>query len=372
MRPTSVLFLSPLLSVGGEELSTLSLARELIRRGHRVGILGSKGPLWEELERAGVRMADSGPYRRSLAGIHSQARIIRRLIAEWGIEIVHSQSVLPTLAAAWALREASKREIPLIFHDRAIHRYSYVLLGRLFNRLTTCVIANSDYEKRRLIQHGVKESHCIRVYNCVNVAVPDNASPTAKVKQELGIAAEAMVVGTVGRLVKEKGLTFLLRAFARVVEACPRTVLLLVGSGEMHEELTREVARLGISGQTIFRGARRDLGRIYPVIDVFVLSSIFETFGNAALEAALFGKAVVATHVGGLPEAVVHGETGILVPPGDVGALSVALLRLLRNRDESEAMGRAGRERVRRYFTPERVADEVEQVYEHLLSRPAE
>jgi glycosyltransferase involved in cell wall biosynthesis len=102
-------------------------------------------------------------------------------------------------------------------------------------------------------------------------------------------------------------------------------------------------------------------------MDLFVLSSMFESFGNVALEAALFGKAVVGTRIGGLPEAVADGETGILVPPSDARALSGALLRLLQNKDKREAMGGAGRKRVLQYFTPKRVADEVENVYARVL-----
>lgn len=358
-----------MVAVGGEELSTLSLGRELIGRGYRVSIVGSKGPLWGEFQHVGVETIDSGPYRRSLGGIRVQAEIIRRVVGSQGIDVIHSQSVFPTLAAAWALRGRKSRRVPLIFHDRGIREFSYIILGPLFNHLTECVIANSDYERSRFLRNGLSLTRCVRIHNCVNLDLPAEGPDCAAAKRELGIPEGKEVVGTVGRLVKEKAYDSLLKAFALSLKVCPNTVLLIVGDGPLRGRLEDEAERLGIRGRVVFAGGRRDLQNIYPLMDIFVLSSVFESFGNVALEAALFGKAVVATRVGGLPEAVVDGETGILVVPSDIDALAAAVIRLLQNTADRRALGEAGRRRVLQYFTPERVADEVEQVYAYALSR---
>ncbi len=357
--------LSPLVAVGGEELSTLSLTRELIRRGNRVVQMASRGPLWDEFEDAGAEMIDTGPYRRSVAAVVAQARLIRTAVVESEVDVVHAQSVLPALAAACALRSVRQR-IPLILHVRGVHRPTYVLLGRLFKHAIDCIIANSDYELARLRRHGVDAKRSVRIYNCVNVLPGDGAEDPSALRRELGIPSAAPVIGTVGRLVKEKALPDLLRAFALLLPSCPDAVLLVVGEGALRPRLEAEAMRLGLGARVTFTGARRDLARIYPLIDVFALSSTFESFGNVALEAAFFGRPVVATRVGGLPEAVVDGRTGLLVPPSDPAALSAALLRLLRDPAARTALGTEGRWRVLRHFTPERVADEVEWVYERV------
>jgi glycosyltransferase involved in cell wall biosynthesis len=367
---TKVLFLSPSLNIGGEALSTLSLTRELIRRGYEVFVKGNKGPMYNEFIDAGARVfVSSRPYRRNIQGIIDDAKDIKKLIENEKIRIIHSQSVLPTISTFLSLKLNNMNERPrLIFHERGIHEYSYPVVARSFNYMTDFVIANSDYEKNKLIKNGLKKSRCIRIHNCPNIK-PTKLIEKNEPLREFGLDNRVKIIGTVGRLVKQKGYTFLLKAFRQVNKIYPETRLLIVGEGEDRNRLETYIRTININKKVIFAGVRRDLERIYPIMDIFVISSIWEPLGNVALEAAAFGIPVVATMVGGLPEVVLHRQTGILVPPEEPDELAEAILFLLRNPDIARRMGESGRERVKNYFTPERVGDEVEKVYEYVLTK---
>lgn len=362
-----VLFLSALAAVGGEELSTLSLSRELVGRGYDVSLIGTRGPLWGEFEKAGVALFDAGGDARTLRYRRNEARLIRRLTTETRVRIIHSQSLLLTLDATMATRFPGGVRVPVVHHHRGMQDWNYPVVSRVLSHLAAHVIANSDYERTRLIRHGMRAAHCRRIHNCANVDASAGAPAAGGVRHTYGLRDEAQVIGTVGRLTEHKNLPGLLAAFAIVRRECPRAVLLIVGDGHLREALAVEARRLQVEEAVIFAGARRDLENVYPSLDVFALASTFESLGNVAIEAAAFGKPVVATRVAGLPEAVLDGETGVLVPPRDVPALARALTRMLREPATAAAMGAAGRRRALAYFTPARVADEVEEVYRAVL-----
>ncbi len=128
------------------------------------------------------------------------------------------------------------------------------------------------------------------------------------------------------------------------------------------------VMEMKMEKEVTFLGFRRDVERFYSIIDVLACPSLGEALGNVCLEAMAFGKPVVASHVGGIPEVVQDGATGILVPPKDSRGLAQAILRLLSERELANRMGMAGRERVKSAFSQERLIHEVEEIY-YLLVR---
>jgi glycosyltransferase involved in cell wall biosynthesis len=184
---------------------------------------------------------------------------------------------------------------------------------------------------------------------------------------ELGILPSARLIGWVGRLHPQKGLEVLLRAMACLCEHERDIHLLLVGEGELRQELERRVKALGLAGVVTLAGLREDVPDLLGMVDVFVFPSFWEGFPNAVLEAMAAGRPVVATAVGGTPELVVDGETGFLVPTGDARALVHAIKVLLDDPGLGRQMGKAGHERVERSFTVEWATDQVESLYDKLL-----
>jgi glycosyltransferase involved in cell wall biosynthesis len=197
------------------------------------------------------------------------------------------------------------------------------------------------------------------------------AASDVATRRELGLQESGPVVGTVCRLVEpKKGISVLLRAMAALKgdgndSPCQ---LLIVGDGPARASLEALTRQLGLHERTIFAGTRRDVPRILPLLDLFVLPSLYEGFGIAILEAMAAGKPVVATAVGGIPEFVVPGETGLLAEAGNTAALADAIESLLHDPVRATRMGMRGRARVLAGFQMSTVIRRHEQVYEACLA----
>jgi glycosyltransferase involved in cell wall biosynthesis len=174
------------------------------------------------------------------------------------------------------------------------------------------------------------------------------------------------VIGTACRLVPIKGVSVLLEAFARLSAEFPRARLEVAGTGPEEVRLRDAAAARGVAERVRFLGWVRDLPAVSAAWQVFVLPSLEEAFGIAAVEAMHLGLPVVATHAGGLPEVVEHGVTGLLVPPGDPSALAAAIGELLRSAAYRRTLGDAGRRRARERFGTEAMAAAMAAVYQEM------
>jgi glycosyltransferase involved in cell wall biosynthesis len=194
-----------------------------------------------------------------------------------------------------------------------------------------------------------------------------NMQAAARVRQIFDVPIDVPLVGSVGRLHPQKDFATLLAAIAQVRKRIPTVRLLLVGDGELRDELESQSRSLGLSEIVTFAGSRTDVPEILAAVDVFTLSSLWEGMSNAALEAMAAGLPVVATAVGGTPEVVVDEVTGLLVPPHDPTSLAGALTTLLREPALRRRMGQAGRERVQEQFSVERMVCRTEALYTEML-----
>lgn len=176
-------------------------------------------------------------------------------------------------------------------------------------------------------------------------------------------------LGTAGRLVPIKGIVYLIRAFAVLRHEFPDIHLEIAGTGPEEAALQREVNALGVARSVTFLGWQRDMQPALARWDIFVQPSLDEGLGMAVLEAMAACLPVIASSAGGLPELVVDGETGYVVAPADPGALAARLRELLRDVPRRWAMGAAGRARVQRDFSTDRMAAELMALYDRLLSR---
>lgn len=244
---------------------------------------------------------------------------------------------------------------------RAVKHARHFLPGTLADR----VVAVSDYVLRRKIDVDlVPPERVVRIWNAIQLPGEDAFPSEEILKKKLGIAAGRQVVACACRAAPEKGVQHLLRAFDRLArgrkEDAEQPVLVYIGSGpamERWEALRRE---LSCTEDVLFTGYREDAEEIVGAADVAVVPSVWEeAFGLAALEPMARGVPVVASAVGGLPEVVEDGETGILVQAGDEVELANALHSLLDNGKERERMGRNGRERARKKFSWEEMVSQV-------------
>ena len=191
---------------------------------------------------------------------------------------------------------------------------------------------------------------------------------TAGLKNKLAIQSGHRLVGLVGRMVPIKGHYIFLNAVHRVLLKYPDVAFVLVGDGELRKSLELECQRLGIREKVTFLGWRRDLNRIYADLDVVALSSLNEGTPVSLFEAMAAGKAVVATNVGGVPDVVEDGVSGLLVPPKDSEALADAVIRLLKDDDLRRSLGECGRASVYPRYDLSRLVQDMKDLYMKLSS----
>jgi glycosyltransferase involved in cell wall biosynthesis len=228
-------------------------------------------------------------------------------------------------------------------------------------------VAVSEGQRKKILALGVPESRVSVIRNAIDLR--DEADlPRGSLRKEFRIPDVAMVVVSAGRLSPEKNFGGLVRAAAQVIREMPEVFFLVFGEGCLRPELVRAARDTGIEERFRFPGFRKDLPAMIRDADLFVLPSFTEGLPNVVLEAFAQGKAVVATAVGGTPEVVAHGRSGILLQdPSDPDAMAAAILRLLKNEGLRGKMGAAGMDDVRRKFNFESQTASYEKLYADVL-----
>jgi glycosyltransferase involved in cell wall biosynthesis len=181
--------------------------------------------------------------------------------------------------------------------------------------------------------------------------------------------SDVPIVGTVTVLTPVKGVSHLIEAARMVCKRHPRALFVIVGDGPLRPSLERMVHELGLMGRVVFWGLRRDVREVLSIMDVFVLPSISEGMGLSLMEAMAMERPVVASRVGGVPELVMEGDSGVLVPPADPVQLAEGILWCLEERRRATEMGRRARQRVQQLFSVERMVKETDGVYQCLVRR---
>ena len=295
---------------------------------------------------------------------------LRWLLHRERIALVHTHcpnSAVPIMNAARGL------DLPFVAH---VHDFDQRwVTGRTLpvqNGRRSMVVAVSDACARHVIDLGVDPAHVRRIYNGVHL-VPQLAGVRARARVELGAHQDEIVVLLVGRLVRRKGAADLLHALAdpRLRDLPLRAFL--VGASEAAEprfrdELARLALDLGISGRVDLCGERDDAAALHAGCDIAVAPARREAFGRVVVEAMHAGVPVVAYRDGALPELVRDNKEGLLVPPGDIAALSAALLRLATDSELRVRLGAAGHERARE-FGHGHFVDRVTELYAEMLGR---
>ena len=202
------------------------------------------------------------------------------------------------------------------------------------------------------------------VYNGVDLDRYDHQEPCCTLREDFGMEPGAQIVGVVARLEPEKGHPTLLEAWPLVLRSCPEAYLLIVGEGSRHDALEAQVRELRIAHRVVFTGRRDDIPAVTAALDVAVLPSYREAQGLTILEAMALSRPVVASNVGGIPEMIEDGRTGLLVPPHDAPALAAAIVRLLRDHPLADLLARAGHDLVHDRFCIQLMVDAVERVYD--------
>ncbi|HYM83644.1 MAG TPA: glycosyltransferase [Candidatus Dormibacteraeota bacterium] len=202
------------------------------------------------------------------------------------------------------------------------------------------------------------------IYNGVDLERYDHQEPCCTLRAEYGMEDGSLLVGVVARLEPEKGHPTLLEAWPHVLRQVPDAYLLVVGEGSRREALEEQVRELRIGQRVVFTGRRDDVPAVTAALDVAVLPSYREAQGLTILEAMALSRPVVATNVGGIPEVVQDGVSGLLVPPHDADALAGAIVRLLTDHPFADTLAKAGHDAVHERFCVELMVHAIEAVYD--------
>lgn len=246
----------------------------------------------------------------------------------------------------------------------------FILLEKFAARFTDKIINLTKIEIERFLEHGIGTRHQLKqIYNGINIKYYERAmTSNLKKRDEFGLGKDDFVCATVGRLVPVKGHTYLIKAIQKVVKVIPEAKFLFVGDGELKPKLSEEIKSYDLQRNVFLLGARSDIATILSCINVFLLPSLNEGFGMVLIEAMAARKPVIATNVGGVPEVIINGTTGILVPPEDPEAFSSAIIKLYNNPEMSLEMGLAGYKRAKKLFNIETTVHELEELYETLIA----
>jgi len=358
------------MGIGGMERVIMDLCRYVDPERFRFSIccLSVRGVLADQMETEGV----------PVHYFQNQTRLARyfrgfglaRLVSDSQVQVLHTHHTTAFVDGAIARCMA---RVPVLVNTDHCKLYPFpwrrVLLERLSSMVANEVVAVSEHTRADLIRHeGIAPEKISVIYNGVNVRLTRQDS-AGELRRELGIPQTGIVIGAVARLEEQKGLDLLLRAVPVVLAQQPEAWFVLVGGGSREEALKELVAALGISHRVLFTGWRRDAVDLIQTFDCYVSSSNFEGMPMSMLEAMALAKPIVSTAVGGIPEFVRPGETGVLVSTRDPRQFADAILSVIATSGEAARLGANGKRLYETRFTAEAMAQQYGALYEKHLAR---
>jgi glycosyltransferase involved in cell wall biosynthesis len=226
------------------------------------------------------------------------------------------------------------------------------------------LIAVSRAIETKLHDEGRTTAPIRLIYNGVDLQRYDHQEPCCTLRDDFGMEPGSQIVGVVARLEPEKGHPTLLEAWPAVLRSVPDAYLLIVGEGSRRDALEAQARELRVAHRVVFTGRRDDVPAVTAALDVAVLPSYREAQGLTILEAMALSRPVVASNVGGIPEMIEHGVTGLLVPPRDPDALAKAITRLLTDHPYADTLARGGHDLVHDRFCVELMVSSIEAIYD--------
>lgn len=357
--------------IGGSEGQTAEVAARQVKRGHDVtiGCLHLDGPNLSRLESIGVKCIEF-PVAGGLLSARGLLRILKlsQLIAASNFDVVHTHDLYSNLMAIPA---AALAKVPRIISSRRdlaswwwyTPRNRRIL--RWIQKLSHVVVANSQGVKNFLVEHDGFESRHVTV---IRNAVDDSRFnlPSERSVFFSHWPSDAFIFVVVANMhTHTKGHRFLIECIESVRKKHPRARFALVGDGALRVEFESLCYQIGQSDAILFMGARTDVPRILASCDAAILPSLAEGLPNSVLEYMAAARPIIATQVGGIPELIDQGVTGLLVPPADTVSLANAIMQVMDDPMASLKMGQLAREKAQSEFSYERLLDDIDSIYKN-------
>jgi glycosyltransferase involved in cell wall biosynthesis len=354
---------------GGAENHLADLIRHQCDCGMEVTLafLRGHGTLSSAIQSLGVNVQ---PLALRFYGDPRPLLRLRRLIKRGAFDLIHAHLPPSELYTRLALLGVNPRRVPMLITKHNEERFCDApgkqVLGRWVARRADRIIAISDAVRRYMCGSGLGlEGRKVQtIHYGIDALQFDHNLPAeaASLRSHWGILPDDVAIGFVGRLVPQKDIVTLIRGFALFATTFPRAKLVIVGSGPLEERLREEAAVLGILPRIVWAGFCDNITSVMRAFDMFALTSVYEGLGLVLLEAMASSLPVVATRAGAIPEVVADGETGLLIAPRRPDQLAAAF-RDLSDSSLRAQFGAAGRARVMREFTLEKMYRETDAVY---------
>ena len=337
----------------------------LRERGHRAVLVAH--PQGELYARASEGVDLVGLVPRNEIDLAAAWRL-SRVLRQYAPDVVHAHDPHAVAMGATALSFGALAPAPPLIASR---RVDFHLGGNSFSRWkyrqVTRFIAASGAIRDILVHDGIPSGQVSVVHDGIDVARVQRLPPL-NAHVEFWLPHGVPLIVNVGALVAHKGQRHLLDAMPLVMREIPDAHLLILGEGELRGPLERQVKELHLERAVRLPGFREDVLSLMKSADLLVMSSVTEGLGSAVLDAMAMGLAVVGTRAGGIPEAVLHGQTGLLVPPGEPRPLAEAIVRLLRDPLLRQQYGHAGQARVAGEFGVDQLVEGTLAVYGEVLA----
>ena len=371
---TRILYVHGIEAIGGAERDLIALLRTLDRQKWEPHVVcPGTGPFREQIHAIAVptHALSLPPWRKPLAALQRRSAIgrLEALVSQLAPALIHVNDIWWVPHTVRAIASRVSNPVPVVAHVRQeiepakVRRYQ---LDRV-----EAVIAISRQIEQALIAGGVSVKNVRTLYSGIDLSKKLSTHDFDAVRQMIGLPSGAVLLGTVANLFPRKGYEVMLRALPAIVHAVPMVHYVIVGSDDhgYADRLKGLASELKIADRVHIVGFQDPVQPFLAALDLYVHPALMEGFGIAVVEAMAMGKAVVATTAGGLPEVVSQGETGLLVPPGEVESLAATVVSLLKDKVRREQMGRSGTARAHEHFSLDASVAQVEQLYGEVLAR---
>jgi len=355
--------------VGGLSKVMLEISKNLDPEKFRVSVYYFKEfeeTFLSELDEKGIPYYTS--YQRNGKPDYFNFIKLYKFLRENQFDIIHTHN---TPAFIDGILAASLAKVPIRIHTDHARLFPdkrrYMFAEKFLSFFTTKIVAVSNHTKQELIRYEKISPNKIEViHNGINFDTTEPFDIIQK-KKVLGVQNFNPVIGVGARLVEQKGISFLIQAMPKILKKYPKAVLLIAGDGPLRSKLEYEVQRLDISSSVKFLGFRLDITSLLQAFDIYVLPSLWEGLPMAILEAMALKKPIIATKVGGTPEAIIDGKTGLLVPPRSPESLTNAVIRLCENQNFAAQLGLNAFEFFMQEFTVREMVHKYEKLYYNCL-----
>ena len=288
------------------------------------------------------------------------------------IQLIHSHGFKPNIYLGLIPKKILKINVISTIHGWA-KKYAdrklavYEMLNCFFIKRFSKCIAVSEGVRQDMLKKGIPSNKIIIIYNGINLNTASKLLKQKEIKKELNIPNDAFVVGTAGRLVKEKGMEIFIKGAAKFLWYNPDAVFLIAGDGPLYSNLKNEAKGLNIDSKLLFVGFVDKIYEYLLILDVFVLSSLTEGLPMILLEAMNAGCPVICSRVGGIPEVINNNINGFLIDSNNPDALSEKLILLYNNPSLKNNIAIKGQEYIKKMFSANKMADEYVKLYDKLI-----